>query len=327
MLAAPPEKVEPTVFTTAASPHVETRAPAKAPAPTIITPGTMSSGPVTFRVEEPVSFRQSPMVAHLPESDLIEETEYGPLPVRAADGRRPFDVYAGAWSGRPATRVAIVVGGMGISQTSSMEAVERLPAGVTLGFSPQGNSLSRWMEAARRGGHELLLQVPLEPTGYPSVDPGENTVTVAEAAAGDFSKLYASLSAITNYVGVMNYMGGRFTGDAAAMERLIAELSQRGLMYLDDGSSARSVANDAATLGGVPGAKADVMLDMNRDAASIASALDTLEKVARAQGSAIGVASAFDQSIESIAAWIPEAERRGIEIVPVSAVAYDPEAR
>ena len=29
-----------------------------------------------------------------------------PLPVRAADGRRPFDVYRGASSGQPATRIS-----------------------------------------------------------------------------------------------------------------------------------------------------------------------------------------------------------------------------
>ncbi len=294
--------------------------------PTIISPSS-ASGPVTFRVEETTDYRQSPAMAHMPDPDLVEDTEFGPLPVRGADGRRPFDVYRGAWSGKQATRIAIVVGGLGISQTGSMEAVESLPAGVTLGFSPAGNSLDRWMQAARRGGHELLLQAPLEPVGYPTVDPGENTLTVAETVTGDFSAIYASLGKMTNYVGVMNYMGARFTAERSAMEPFIAELGRRGLMYLDDGSSARSVGKDTAVAAGVPAAAANVLLDQNQDPAAIAEQLDMLEKVARAQGSAIGVASAFGQSIGTIAAWIPAAEKRGIEIVPVSALAYDPEGR
>ena len=325
ILSKAPADPAPQMLETAALPKLPKAMPGVS-GPTIISPG-IGTGPVTFRVEDSQSLRQSPSLAHMPDNALVEDSESGPLPIRSADGRRPFDVYSGAWSGKPTTRIAIVVGGVGISQTGSMQAVERLPAGVTLGFSPAGNSLDRWMQEARRGGHELVLQVPLEPIGYPTVDPGANTVTASAATAGDFSALYASLGKMTNYVGVMNYMGARFTGDKAAMEPFIAELGRRGLMYLDDGSSARSLGKDTAYFAGVPAATANVLLDQNQDPAAIAGELDMLEKVARAQGSAIGVASAFEQSVGAIAAWIVAAQKRGIEIVPVSALAYDPEAR
>ncbi|MCB8836661.1 divergent polysaccharide deacetylase family protein [Aurantimonas sp. VKM B-3413] len=294
--------------------------------PTIIGPSS-PSGPVTFRVEDAVSLRQAPSMAHMPDPGLLEDTEFGQLPVRGADGRRPFDVYAGTWSGKPATRIAIIVGGIGISQTSSMAAVDTLPRGVTLAFAPTGNSLDRWMQAARRGGHELLLQAPLEPIGYPQVDPGADTLTVKAASENDFAALYAAMGRITNYVGVMNYMGGRFTADPAAMQPLISELGRRGLMYLDDASSSRSVAKDTAALEKVPYAGANVLLDAAQDPNEIKKQLDVLERVARGQGQAIGVASAFEGSIRTIAAWIPEAEKRGIEIVPVTALASDPEDR
>ncbi|NDW03012.1 divergent polysaccharide deacetylase family protein [Jiella pacifica] len=325
-LLARPAASEPATASSEATVPVVAKPLPKPSGPTIISPDART-GHVVFRVEDANDYRQSPMMAHMPDPALVEDSQFGPLPVRAADGRRPFDVYRGASSGKPATRIAIVVGGLGISQTGSMEAVEKFPAGVTLGFSPAGNSLDRWMQAARRGGHELLLQAPLEPVGYPTVDPGENTLTVAEAAAGDFAALYASLGKITNYVGVMNYMGARFTGEPSAMDPFIAELGRRGLMYLDDGSSARSLGKDTALTAGVPTAAANVLLDESQDPAAVTKQLDMLEKVARAQGSAIGVASAFDQSIAAIAAWIPAAEQRGIEIVPVSALAYDPEER
>ena len=79
-------------------------------------------------------------VAHLPDRALIEESETGPLPIRAADGRRPFDVYARPWSGARGARVAIVIGGLAVSQTGTQEAIEKLPAEVTLAFAPQGNA-------------------------------------------------------------------------------------------------------------------------------------------------------------------------------------------
>lgn len=284
-------------------------------------------GGVGFRVEDPQSLRQNPSTAHMPDDALIEDSAYGPLPARAPDGRRPYDVYAGAWSGKPGTRIAIVVGGLGISQTGTMNAIGSLPPGVTFGFSPSGNSLDRWMQQARRSGHELVLQVPLEPVGYPQVDPGEDTLTVDNAAAGDLSALHASLATITNYVGIMNYMGGRFVAEPAAMEPLIAELGRRGLMFFDDASSLRSVAADTAQLQSVPAAVSDLSIDRSQDPADIRSQLDTLERIARAEGTAIGVASAFDVSVATIAKWIGEARGRGIEIVPLSALANDPERR
>src|SRR5690606_21387697 len=189
---------------------------------------------------------------------LIEDTEIGPLPVRAADGRRAFDVYARPWSGTRGARVAIVTGGLGVSQTGTQEAIARLPPEVTLAFASGGNSLDRWMQAARREGHEIVMQVPLEPFDYPSVDPGRNTLTVDADPVENRDRLHWALSRITNYTGVMNYMGGRFVTSETAMTPFFGELARRGLMYLDDGSSARSIASDTARRQGVPFAAVDI---------------------------------------------------------------------
>src|SRR5690606_25577367 len=113
-----------------------------------------------------------PRTAHLPDRALIEDSEIGPLPTRGEDGRRPFDAYARPWSGARGARVAIVIGGLGVSQSGTQRAIEQLPPEVTLAFASGGNSLDRWMQAARREGHEVLMQVPLEPFDYPQVDPG-----------------------------------------------------------------------------------------------------------------------------------------------------------
>ena len=115
-----------------------------------------SDTPGIVRVGDPNKVTQDARVAHIPEPDLIEKTDAGQLPKRAADGRRPFDVYARPWSGTRGARVAIIIGGMGVSQTSTQAAIDKLPPEITLGFAPQGNSLSRWAQAARKKGHEIL---------------------------------------------------------------------------------------------------------------------------------------------------------------------------
>lgn len=280
----------------------------------------------SVEVFDPSAKGQNLRVAHLPDRALIQKTELGPLPVRAADGRRPFDVYARPWSGARGARIAIVIGGLAVSQTGTQQAIASLPAEVTLAFASGGNSIDRWMQTARQKGHEILMQVPMEPFDYPNVDPGKNTLTVDAGAAENVQRLHVALSRTTNYVGVMNYLGGRFVTEGPAMKPVMDELGARGLMFLDDGTSARSMAEELAAGAGGPYAAADLYIDKTRERGDILNKLDEAERTARAKGYAIAIGSAFQGTVSAVAEWVAEARKRGIEIVPVSALAHDPEA-
>lgn len=321
LVTEPQTEVAPEV-TVAEPPAIETK---DGPSIVRVGPEDASAGNSVIVIRDPSAVGQDLRVAHLPDRALIEESESGPLPIRSADGRRPVDVYARPWSGARGARVAIVIGGLALSQTGTQAAIEKLPAEVTLAFAPQGNSIGRWMQAARRKGHEILMQAPLEPFDYPNVDPGRNTLTVDASAAENIDRLRWTLSRTTNYTGIMNYMGARFVADARAMEPVMAELGKRGLLYLDDGSTARSVAPELALEERVPFASGDTIIDAERDRSAILKKLDQLEATARAKGFALGTGSAFDVTVDTVTSWVAEAKKRGIEIVPVSAVTVDPE--
>ncbi|OHV80720.1 divergent polysaccharide deacetylase family protein [Rhizobium sp. LCM 4573] len=267
---------------------------------------------------------QDPRMAALPNEALLEETPQGRLPVISSDGLRPMDQYARPWSGARGTRVAIVLGGLGLSQTGSQKAIKELPGGVTLAFAATGNSLQRWMQEARRSGHEILIQVPLEPFGYPNNDPGPSTLLADASAKENLARLHEAMGRITNYTGIMNYLGGRYLADADALEPVLRDIASRGLLFLDDGSSTPSVSGNIAKAIELPHAFADVTLDSQLQVEAVLRKLDDLERIARRNGTAIGVASAFDESIEAIGRWAGEAERRGIEIVGISALVTDP---
>jgi len=323
--AAPSEaraENDPPVDVAAASPGA---GPADGPSIIHVDPEDAEAGKGVIVIRDPSALGQDLRVAHLPDRGLIEEGKDGPLPIRAADGRRPVDVYARPWSGARGARVAIVIGGLGVSQTGTQKAIEELPAEVTLAFASQGNSIGRWMQAARRKGHEIVMQVPLEPFDYPTIDPGRHTLTVANSAQENLENLRWTLSRTTNYTGIMNYMGARFVADQAAMAPLMAELGKRGLLYLDDGSSARSVAAELALRNKVPFVAGDTSIDAEQDRGAILKKLDQLEATARARGFAVGTGSAFGITVDAVASWVGEAKKRGIEIVPVSAVTLDPE--
>jgi polysaccharide deacetylase 2 family uncharacterized protein YibQ len=129
---------------------------------------------------------------------------------------------------------------------------------------------------------------------------------------------------ITNYTGVMNYLGGRFLSDPDALEPVMRDIGKRGLLFLDDGTSAQSKTAAIAKGTETPYAFADVQLDGQVDFNAITNKLDELERAAKRNGQAIGVASAFDESIDAISKWTEEAAMRGIEIVGIAALTNDP---
>jgi polysaccharide deacetylase 2 family uncharacterized protein YibQ len=102
------------------------------------------------------------------------------------------------------------------------------------------------------------------------------------------------------------------------------DISKRGLLFLDDGTSAQSKTAVVAKGTELPHAFADVQLDRQVDVNAILQKLDELERVAKRNGQAIGVAAAFDESIDAISKWTEEAAMRGIEIVGVAALTNDP---
>jgi polysaccharide deacetylase 2 family uncharacterized protein YibQ len=124
----------------------------------------------------------------------------------------------------------------------------------------------------------------------------------------------------------MNYLGGRFVAEQNAFAPVMNELAQRGLMFLDDGTSARSLAEQLADSARAPYAAADLYIDSVRERGEILKKLDEAERIARAKGYAIAIGSAFDVTVSAVIEWVNEARKRGIEIVPVSALANDPEA-
>jgi polysaccharide deacetylase 2 family uncharacterized protein YibQ len=256
---------------------------------------------------------------------FAEASRNGPIPKIAPDGTRPSEAFAQpvkAMADRPnAPQIAIVLAGMGISAIGTNDAITRLPGPVTLAFAPYGAGVDRLAARARAGGHELLLQVPMEPFDYPDNDPGPQTLLTSLNASQNIERLHWLMSRLQGYVGLANYMGGRFTASEAALAPVLREAAKRGLIYVEDASSARSLAGQMAGANNLPYAKADLMIDAVPTAGEIDRSLSRLEKTARERGTAVGMANALPASIERIAAWAKTAESRGIVLVPISAVA------
>jgi polysaccharide deacetylase 2 family uncharacterized protein YibQ len=256
---------------------------------------------------------------------FVEMTARGPIPKIAADGVRPAEAFARPVkpiAGKPdAPRIALVVGGLGVSASATAAAISRLPAAVTLAFMPYGADVGHMAVLARGEGHEILLQVPMEPFGYPDNDSGPQTLLTSLKPEQNLDRLYWLMGRFQGYVGIAGAMGARFTASEQAFSPILRETAKRGLIFVDDGSNPRSVAGRIAGANNLPFAKADVMLDSVPTPTEIDHALGRLEMTAREHGFAVGFSSALPVSVEHIAKWAKAAESHGFLLVPITAIA------
>ena len=272
--------------------------------------------------------RQEQALAHLPDPELSERGATGVIPKRSKDGLRAMDLYsrqADTEGNFGVARVVIIIGGLGISQTSTQQAIQKLHPNVTLAFAPYGNSLKRWMQDARKKGHELLLQLPMEPIDYPQNNPGPHTLKADVNLQENIANLHWAMSRITNYVGVMNYLGNRLLSQSASLSPIFSEISERGLLFVEDGTVKNSVAQGVAVKELVPYAKGNILLDNVRSRSAIAEKLVKLAERAKRTGMAVGVGNAFPDTIDLVAQFAQQAKENGIEITPITGVVRDPQ--
>nr|WP_043751853.1 divergent polysaccharide deacetylase family protein [Methylobacterium nodulans] len=275
---------------------------------------------VVIRVPDPAELSLAPA----PDPRLVEKGRYGVLPRIGPDGARALDIYArpeatSLRSGAaPAGRIALVVTGLGIGQTVTQEAVTRLPPAVTLAFAPYGSDIGKAATRAREAGHEVLVQAPMEPFDYPDNDPGPQTLLAGAKPAENTGRLAFVLARVPGAIGVVNYMGARLTGEAASLEPVLREIGARGLGFLDDGSSPRSLALEVGRRTRTPVARADAVVDAQPLPDAIDRELARLEETARRKGFALGTAMALPLTVERILRWSRDLEARGILLVPAS---------
>jgi uncharacterized protein len=216
-------------------------------------------------------------------------------------------------------RIALVVGGMGLVAGATESAISTLPGEITLGFAPYGSDLARQTALAREEGHEVVLQIPMEPFDFPRDNPGAHALLASAGKAANIDNLTWLMSRFTGYAGVMNFLGGRFTADEKALNPVLREIAARGLFYLDDGSSSQTIAVTLAANQGLAAARADLVLVSTAQPEAIEAALARLEAIARDKGMAIGVASALPASIAAIGRFARALESRGVSLIPLSA--------
>ncbi|ESQ85793.1 hypothetical protein AEAC466_01050 [Asticcacaulis sp. AC466] len=259
-------------------------------------------------------FTTSPLTP-APIAGLFQKTDGGPLPIIASNGQTPASAYARPFKNDGRPMVALVVGGLGLNPTTTKEAITGLPPQVTLSFVPYVSNLQSWIDLARAAGHEVIIEVPMQPINFPDNDPGPQTL-MANAKTDDLiSHLNWVLTRATGYFAVSNYQGGAFFKDRSGVGTFMDNLKLRGIAFVDDGQA-------KGLNGAWARASADRIIDSQINSTAINAQLAGLESTAKSRGQALGTGFAYPVTLAVAQKWAQGLDAKGIQLAPASAITH-----
>ncbi len=214
-------------------------------------------------------------------------------------------------------RIAIIMDDLGHDNSSAKSLIDiQLP--VTFAILPYATQATSVARLAHQHGHEVMLHIPMEPRGYPAIDPGPSALLQSMDSAKLQNQLRKWLDGMPYVVGGNNHMGSRLTEQTHSMAAVAEVLQERGLFFVDSRTSAASVAAKETRRIGVPTALRDVFLDNVREVPAIARQIRKLAGMARRRGSAVGICHPYPETLAALRQEAEVLRQQGIEVVPVS---------
>ncbi|MDY0041892.1 MAG: divergent polysaccharide deacetylase family protein, partial [Desulforhabdus sp.] len=215
----------------------------------------------------------------------------------------------------PLAEVAIVIDDFGRNLEIAKKFLN-IPLPLTFSVLPFQAHSEEIVRLASSRGHEVILHVPMEPRGYPRIDPGPGALLVSMSPDKIQQALRTALDAYPRISGVNNHMGSRFTEKTDSMRLVLTELGRRDLYFLDSYTSDKSVGYSLARKLNVASRRRDIFLDHTHTEGYVRSQIRQLIRKAKIQGSALAIGHPHDCTYKVILEEAERFKREGIAVVP-----------
>lgn len=254
-----------------------------------------------------------------PDPALLRATPFGKIPKVGPDGRKAMHVYRNNFEGAgPRPQVSLMVGGLGLNRALTEKAIDDLPPEISLAFAPYAKDLEFWTEKARKAGHEVVIELPMESYGSQPESLGAAGLLSSRTPAENLQRLDWLMSRFEGYFAATNYLGGKFSADPASIAPVLAQLREAGVAYIDDTGAAKGM---ASRTGAVIASVNTVIPPAPDNSArnSVRRELERLQQIAQRDGAALAKTYAYEVTIEEIAAWAGTLDEQGMALAPASA--------
>lgn len=219
----------------------------------------------------------------------------------------------------PLPRAVIIIDDLGWHPQGD-RALINLNLPLTLSILPFGPVSARSAEETAAAGKEVMVHLPMEPTGYPEVNPGPGALLTGQSEAEFKRRLKDNLDQVPEARGANNHMGSRLTARKGPMKLIMTELKKRNMFFIDSLTSSDSLAGRAARQVGTPFGSRQVFLDNTAEPAAIAAQLARLIARARQDGLAVAIGHPYPQTAAALLDWADRLTDQ-VRLVPASQAA------
>lgn len=305
--------------------------------PTVIQPVEELSPPATDatpdaiqpKVEnEAASVPKPKPLATAPNPKLQEMGETGPLPRR---GDKPEDLAWKYYAAHPvsvpegAGKMSILLVGLGLNESVLESARKNLPESISFGFSPYAIGLDQQITSVRLDGHEVFLEIPLQPARGQNQDLGPSMLTVEASPSENVERLHWILSRASGYVGLINTGGQKFVESEAALAPVIEEINARGLAFIDYLPNINSLVRVLGEKNRLPTGKATLIIDEDTAPEKIYETLNNAATTARERGEIQIYVRPSALTIQSLSAWADMMkDDKSLVLVPATQLIINP---
>jgi polysaccharide deacetylase 2 family uncharacterized protein YibQ len=218
--------------------------------------------------------------------------------------------------------VAVILDDIGHSRPAARPFLE-MDHPVALSILPERPFSGELADKALEGGKTILLHLPMQPVGYPDVDPGPGAILLDQSVEEMARVLEKDITSLKGIVGINNHMGSIATTNARVMETVLTVIKDKKLFFIDSRTSSETIALKTARQMGVPSARRDVFLDNDTTPSAIDAKTDELLNLAEKKGWALGIGHANPETAKALERLAQKASERDIQWISLeSLVAY-----
>jgi polysaccharide deacetylase 2 family uncharacterized protein YibQ len=219
-------------------------------------------------------------------------------------------------------QIAFIVTDLDRTPVKLYRAFMKSPVLFSVALRPDKAEAARIGKEVRLENHEVLLHLPMEPKGYPRVDPGKDAILLDLSRIEIEERITRCLSAVGPVQAVVSRLGSAAVNEPDVMRAVLDELKRRDLPFIDAHSSGPSMVEEIGEETGARTLTVGGSLDDDKGtAASVRARIREYAADAVQHGSLVVMVRPSALVLDVLESELPRIRAQGVELVPISRVA------
>jgi polysaccharide deacetylase 2 family uncharacterized protein YibQ len=219
-------------------------------------------------------------------------------------------------------QLALIVTDLDRSPIKLYRAFMKSPLLFSVALRPDKREAVRIGKEVRQENHEVLLHLPMEPKGYPRIDPGKDAILLDLSRIEIEDRIMRCLSAVGPVQAVVSRLGGAALNDPDVMRAVLDELKRRDLPFIDANPAGPSMVEEIGEETGARTLVAGATIDDGKGtAAALRARIREIAATAAQKGSLVVMVRPSALVLDVLESELPKIRAQGVELVPISRLA------